>query len=486
MNLRPGVFTLNLFTGISLILLILWLAFSALALPAMATLSFLLGVLGCTLTYFLYAVRCWRAGSRFLGALMPALPLFVCTLIGGTVDPEVNFWLYVFFLFVFSVILTAIPVAVVAAIQSVIGHFLSGELSGVSVPQRPALRWIAVGLVLMTLFGALMGGVIQARNTGALQENVLAAGTGGDATGTGGGRFTGLIPSVVAGIAGPVRQPSANSPAADSAVVFGSYGPHPSATPDPAVLAGSYQVLSTGRSSPKFVYYLRGTRGTISLPLYSGVYSNISQNPGFREPGIAIPRGRYYDDVFDNPVQKEYLRPLVESIRNNTPSQDDQVRIAISLVQHISYDHARGRDPGPVHPPYITLYDQKGVCQDKSVLLAYLLQELGYDAALMTFVPERHMVVGIRAPAPYEYRQTGYAFIETTIPAIPTYVAPVPRLESIPALYKIHEGGYWFDSISEESDDAQHLVVLVNQSGQNGLDLGNIADTLRLTGKYGL
>lgn len=488
MTFWPGLLSLRGITLISVLLVLLWPVFTLLSIPALAMLFLLLGILGSLLAYFLYAVRCWQAGSRFLGVLMLAIPLFVLTLAGGKVDPEVNFWLYVFFLFLFSALFMAIPVAVVAGIATAVGNYLSKTSAGRAGHRRPALPLLAVGLVLMTVCAGVLGTVIQAQNAGTLPGSVRTTVAGNENPGPG-TRFTGLIPAVVEGISRPVSSPQqsvGDGSTMSSTIGTGSSVPSPSLTPDPAAPAGPYHYLGTGKVSHQFVYYLRGTRGTITLPLYAGVYTNISQNLWFREPGAVSPRGRHYDDIFDNPVQEEYLRPLVMAIRNSTPSQDDQVRIAISLVQHIPYDSSRATNPGPVHAPYVTLYDRKGVCQDKSVLLAYLLQELGYDTALMTFVPERHMTVGIRVPPPYDYRETGYAFVETTVPSIPTFVAPVPRLESAPNLYRIEDGGYWFDSVPEEAGDARSLERLVNQSGQGGFDPGTIATALSLVGKYGL
>jgi len=38
----------------------------------------------------------------------------------------------------------------------------------------------------------------------------------------------------------------------------------------------------------------------------------------------------------------------------------------------------------------MVLYEDKGVCGEKSLLLAYLLRELGYGVVLFEFKPENH------------------------------------------------------------------------------------------------
>ena len=65
-----------------------------------------------------------------------------------------------------------------------------------------------------------------------------------------------------------------------------------------------------------------------------------------------------------------FFVPLVDAIREKTDDPDDQVRIAVSLVQQIPYDQEM-LDKGTleIRYPYQTLLDNKGVCCEKSVLL---------------------------------------------------------------------------------------------------------------------
>ena len=43
----------------------------------------------------------------------------------------------------------------------------------------------------------------------------------------------------------------------------------------------------------------------------------------------------------DNPLQKPYLQPLVDTIKNRSPNPEGQAKIAISLVQHLPYNAKR-------------------------------------------------------------------------------------------------------------------------------------------------
>ena len=52
--------------------------------------------------------------------------------------------------------------------------------------------------------------------------------------------------------------------------------------------------------------------------------------------------------------------------------------------------------------PYEILYENKGVCSDKSRLLACLLKELGFGCVLFVYNSENHEAVGIKCPIPDE------------------------------------------------------------------------------------
>ncbi len=137
----------------------------------------------------------------------------------------------------------------------------------------------------------------------------------------------------------------------------------------------------------------------------------------------------WYDDMWEDFIlvnlneehQQEGLLLLVDKIRNITDNKDDQARIAISLVQHIPYDSiAVDNDMVEFKYPYETLYDNLGVCGDKSVLLSFLLKELGYGVVTYDYEFERHRAVGIACDSEYDYLDTGYCFIETNVPSIIT------------------------------------------------------------------
>ena len=67
--------------------------------------------------------------------------------------------------------------------------------------------------------------------------------------------------------------------------------------------------------------------------------------------------------------------------------------------------------------PIETLFNQKGDCEDMSILTAALLKEMGYNVVLI-YLPSGHMGSGISLPDingwSYKYNGTSYYYIETT------------------------------------------------------------------------
>jgi len=119
----------------------------------------------------------------------------------------------------------------------------------------------------------------------------------------------------------------------------------------------------------------------------------------------------------------EYLANLTQVFINTSEENDfndvDTIYMIISFVQHLNYlpdAENTGYDEYPKFP-LETLYDKGGDCEDSSILLASLLNELGYGAVLLRF--DDHMGVGIKGEESlpgYYFEDDGinYYYIETT------------------------------------------------------------------------
>lgn len=244
------------------------------------------------------------------------------------------------------------------------------------------------------------------------------------------------------------------------AVVWGgqissSVGPLVTGTLDASGLAPrevTAEELETGQKTINFPYVLRGRPGSIRFDAYRGVNDYLAT----KYPSSFRVERDYWLQFTDESIQDRYLKQLAENIRAAETEPDNRVRAAISMVQKIEY--ADYSFDTAAKYPYHVLYHQDGDCDEKSLLLAYLLRELGYGVALFEFEQESHMAVGIAAPDRYCYRDTGYAFVETTVPSIPTdaggeYGDAGYRLASNPKVFVVAEGDS-FEGIWREHADA--------------------------------
>jgi hypothetical protein len=191
-------------------------------------------------------------------------------------------------------------------------------------------------------------------------------------------------------------------------------------------------------------------------------------------------------ELLENEVQNEFMRPFIEMIRQRSITGDDQAKIAISLVQRIPYNGKRyTRTATDWYYPYETVHNNKGSAADKSVLLAYILNELGFETVLFEF--PGHMAVGVKSSSRYSFYDTGYAFIETTRPTIITYepdtsyggfsISQNPRI--------IHlSGGKRVLDVSAEYGDAMRMKQLEEMGGS--LNQSYRAELSKISDKYDL
>lgn len=165
----------------------------------------------------------------------------------------------------------------------------------------------------------------------------------------------------------------------------------------------------------------------------SGIY--FIENRGVHEKLASLPRAMSYRSgnekptkkdfillKLNNPLQKEKLLPLVKKIKSLTPDVNKQARIAISLVQNIPYGFPDIGDSDEYIEKYLygVIWEQMGVCGEKSDLLLFLLRELGFGTATFIFEKEDHRTVGIKCPDAYDFNDSGYCFVEVTNPKIIT------------------------------------------------------------------
>ncbi len=121
-----------------------------------------------------------------------------------------------------------------------------------------------------------------------------------------------------------------------------------------------------------------------------------------------------YRAMVSDPDQGQVFSDLINELRRvrqlQNLSDDEYLELTAVYVQSLRYEPLK-QDFAKV--PLRTVVDGAGDCDDKSLLLAGLLAREGYSVALLSFEPEAHMAVGVGS-YDYRYKETGYAFIETT------------------------------------------------------------------------
>jgi hypothetical protein len=156
----------------------------------------------------------------------------------------------------------------------------------------------------------------------------------------------------------------------------------------------------------------------------------------------------YFRAFVDDSHQDTFYADLLSSfkkIRAEMALTDDEyVELMTVFIQSMEYDSVgAGTIDSGNRFPVETFIDGKGVCGDKSMLLAALLSREGYDVALFVFDPEKHMGVGVRS-SEGTYRNTSYAYIETTrlsfIGIVPDELTGGIALSSMPYVIPIGNG----------------------------------------------
>lgn len=253
----------------------------------------------------------------------------------------------------------------------------------------------------------------------------------------------------------------------------------------------------TGEKNVTLNYVLRGKKGEIEFVVYEGLYNylvNLPRHISFRENFTLLD---FRKKMIDEENQRQFLLPLVLKIKEITSNKEDQARIAISLVQEIPFGSSDrlSRFGGITFDyqryPYEVIYDNEGVCGEKSELLVFLLRELGYGSAFIYYAEENHEVVGIKCPEEHGINGSGFCFIETTGPSIVTddkteYLGVV-ELTSSPQILVVTNDGLSFSKYAEEYNDAKIMIKIRNSVDKYGrVNLLNYLKYKILKSKYGL
>jgi hypothetical protein len=254
--------------------------------------------------------------------------------------------------------------------------------------------------------------------------------------------------------------------------------------------------VSKYQAGPKEIslnYVLRGEEEEIDFIVYKEGYDYVSKIPRdiYYSAGEIPSRADFKIRSINEENQRGVLLPLVIKILNKAENKDDAVRIAVSIVQKIPYESSDkkttfiGKQVNYSRYPYEVLYEQKGICGEKSALLAFLLKEIGYNVSFFYFPLENHEAVGIKCPEKESFKESRYCFIETTAPAIISddsieYAGGI-TLNSQPEIIPISGGGAIGTNWYEYSD-----ADILEKIRKGGGALFRDSRLNKLIQKYGL
>lgn len=237
-----------------------------------------------------------------------------------------------------------------------------------------------------------------------------------------------------------------------------------------------------------FNYIIDGKQKSCALVMYGGVNEYLN---GKDRKIHSTNLKESYQKFIDDPIQDLYMEDYINYIKSTSKYSDEQVITAVRFVQNIPYDTNIKYPHYESRYPYQVLYDGKGVCSEKSMLLIYTLKKLGYGTAFMVFNDENHAVAGLKCEPIYAYKNTGYCFIESTTPIMITYSSLEygysGELTSQPNVYVMSDGRTFYGTKSEY-DDAVRYLELQEKAEKNNwvLNSDDYNEWFNIAIKYGI
>lgn len=148
---------------------------------------------------------------------------------------------------------------------------------------------------------------------------------------------------------------------------------------------------------------------TIHLSPYNGAKAQSAKSI----PLFGYSPQQYYSAIANDPAQDEMYAELLAFFelyaKEHNLTSDEYVELLTTYVQNIPYKTVGAA----VNFPIETVIENKGDCDDKSVLLSGLLARSGYAAGVVVFSEENHMTAAIKEAETGQVISS-YILIETT------------------------------------------------------------------------
>lgn len=176
---------------------------------------------------------------------------------------------------------------------------------------------------------------------------------------------------------------------------------------------------------------------TIPLSLYCEYYER--PRPDSWSDWVDMAKDRYDDPYVDEMFQKMNQVALSEGF-----TEAKKINFVIAFVQSLPYTVDEVTSPWNEYPryPMETLFDRGGDCEDTSILVAALLDRMGYDVALLFLYNENHCAVGVSIEGShgsyYPFDDKKYFYLETTGEGWSIGEIPPDFTETIARIYPLH------------------------------------------------
>ncbi|MDO8634856.1 MAG: transglutaminase family protein, partial [Dehalococcoidia bacterium] len=125
-------------------------------------------------------------------------------------------------------------------------------------------------------------------------------------------------------------------------------------------------------------------------------------------------------DPKDDPYIDQLVREITDAALEGRFTEVEKLNFVVAFVQSLPYTVDSVTTPYNEYPryPIETLFDRGGDCEDTSILVAALLDRMGYDVALLGLKDAKHMAVGVSISnvygSYYTYKDKKYYYLETT------------------------------------------------------------------------
>ncbi len=248
--------------------------------------------------------------------------------------------------------------------------------------------------------------------------------------------------------------------------------------------------------SRTFSWTFKSVKYDLPITLYQSVFEYYQKQQKKYSYTGELPQNwedDYYGMFLKTNENDQTIAQLANSLqalgKKHNLNDDQIVELTLSFVQAIQYDDAKAEnilaktgDESMLYP-YEILFQQKGVCSDKSLLEVSILRQMGYGVAIFAYEQNNHMAVGIQCPKSYSSYDSGYCYAETT--SVGNKIGIIPQFDAQsnkPA--SIKEIGT-FDSGQEVQQALRELGQVTVYQATQGKKYGGIVETRKIENEIG-